>query len=346
MQAGLLTTALFVSSVATFLVGGTFADRTGPRRVNALGVALALAGNVAFALAPSYPVLLAARAVTGLGSGLAFTSGVSYIAGLYADDRSHFGLGLYGAGYPLGSALGVLGMGPAALATDWRGAFWISSAAIAVVLALWLAAPQTRRRRPAGTLLDALGCGNCWWTSLQHGAGFGLVVAAGTWVTVYLLREFDLSLGVSGALGSALLLVAMLARSFGGYLLSREHVATRMTMRVAQLVILTGIALLAWPARPLAAALLGAVLVGLGGGIPYSAVFNTAAASLPKAPGSAQGLAAVGGTLGTLVFAPVMGYAVQTWGFWSAWLLLGTISVAALVGTFLMRGEEEAAARG
>lgn len=342
VQAGLLTTALFLTSVVTFLGGGSLADRTGPWRINALGVALALAGNVLFALAPSYPWLLAAKAVTGLGSGLAFTSGMSYVAAQYGERRSHLAVGLYGAGYPLGGAIGVLTMAPLAVLTDWRGAFWISSAAIAVALALWAMTPHVAATRPAGSVLQALSCPNCWWTSVQHAGGFGLVVAAGTWVTVYLLREFALPLDLSGVLGSLLLLIAVFARTFGGWLLVHEHLATRAVMRIGQVVILAGLALLALPARPLPLALAGALAVGLGGGIPYAAVFNTAAASLPKAPGSAQGLAAIGGTVGILIFAPAMGYAVQTWGFWAAWLVLGTVAGTALFGTFVMRGEEEA----
>jgi predicted MFS family arabinose efflux permease len=112
-------------------------------------------------------------------------------------------------------------------------------------------------------------------------------------------------------------------------------------MRGAQLTILLGVALIALPDRPLPIALAGAALLGLGGGIPYSAVFNTAAASLPSAPSAATSLAAMGGLLGTLIGAPAMGYAIQTWGFSWAWLILGVISTGALAVTFVMRGEEQ-----
>jgi predicted MFS family arabinose efflux permease len=112
-------------------------------------------------------------------------------------------------------------------------------------------------------------------------------------------------------------------------------------MRLAQLVILCGLAALALPERPLPLALAGTALVGLGAGLPYAAVFNTAAASSARAPGPAQGLTAVGGTVGALAGAPLLGYAVQTWGFSAAWAVLAGISAAALAGTFVMQGEEE-----
>ncbi len=207
--------------------------------------------------------------------------------------------------------------------------------------AAWWRVPTVPRVARPGNIRDALRCRNCWWTSLQHAAGFGLAIASGTWITVYLLREFHLPLELSGLLGSLLLVLAVLARPFGGLLLARERLPARRVMRIGDLAIVAGVALLGFPDRPLAVALGGAILVGLGVGLPYSAVFNTAAASLPGAPGAAQGLAAVGGTAAVMVGAPAMGYAVQTFGFWAAWLFVGAVSAVAFVGTGFMRGEEE-----
>jgi nitrate/nitrite transporter NarK len=200
-----------------------------------------------------------------------------------------------------------------------------------------------RAHRAAGSLADVIRCANCWWASLQHAAGFGLGMASGTWITVYLLREFGLPLEMAALLGALLLAFTMAARPVGGYLLSNEHLPTKVVMRLSQLAILAGFAALALPGRPLSAALAGTILVGLGAGLPYAAVFNTAAASARDAPGPAQGLAAVGGTVGALVGAPVIGYAVQTWGFTAAWAILAATSLAALGGSFVMRGEEELA---
>ena len=138
-----------------------------------------------------------------------------------------------------------------------------------------------------------------------------------------------------------LLDLAVLARALGGWLLTLEHMRTKLVMRAGDISIITGVVLLALPARPLPVALAGAVLVGIGVGLPYSAVFNSAAASLPSAPAAAQGLAAVGGTAGVMIGAPVMGFAVQTFGFSSAWAFVGAIASVALAATFLMRGEEE-----
>lgn len=114
-----------------------------------------------------------------------------------------------------------------------------------------------------------------------------------------------------------------------------------MVMRSAQLLILAGLVLLAFPERPLVIALLGATAVGFGGSVSYAAVFNTAAASLPGAPGAAQGFTALGGFVSILVGAPAMGLAIQTLGFAAAWIILATVSVTALLVSFLMLGEED-----
>jgi len=342
LGAGLLSSALFTSYMATTLLTTGLADRVGPKRMVGIGLGVSAAGTLLFAISEVYPLALFAKAVQGVGSALAFVAAARYIAGLYRERRSHLALGLYGAGFPLGSAMALFAMPAlAAVLGGWRGAFAAEAVFVSAVAGAWWSAPAVPSVARPGNIRDALRCGNCWWTSLQHAAGFGLAIASGTWITVYLLREFALPLELSGLLGSILLVLAVLARPAGGLLIAREHLPTRIVMRLGDLAIVVGVAALALPDRPLAFALAGALLVGIGVGLPYSAVFNTAAASLPKAPGAAQGLAAIGGTAGVMLGAPAMGYAVQTFGFWAAWLFVGVVALSALAGTFFMRGEEE-----
>jgi nitrate/nitrite transporter NarK len=346
VQLGLIATALYLAAGVPMLFFGDVADRFGPKAVNTWGIVLVVAGTAGMALAPTYPALLATRAVSGIGAGLGLLGGLRYIGRRYEGQSAHFGTGLYGGGFPLGSAVALWTVPPVAATTDWRVAFLATALVMVAIVALWVRVPAVPRMARPGNMLVAVRDGNCWWTFVQHAAGFGLVLAAGAWVSVFLIREFGLPLAVSGILGSLLLVVAFLARPLGGLLVSRDILSTLAVMRVAQLVVLGGIGLLVLPDRPLALALLGTVAVGFGGGIPYAAVFNTAAASLPGAPAAAQGLTALGGLVSALVAAPAMGYAIQTWGFSPAWLLLASVSVVALAGTFVMRGEEQFAAAG
>jgi len=343
LQAGLLPTALFVSAVVTMLATATLADRIGAKRMNVFGVGFSLASNLLFAAGPTYETVLLAKAIGGIGSGMAFVGGVRYVAGLYPGARSHFGQGLYGAGYPLGTAVGLQLMPPLALAFGgWRGAFGASSILILAVLVgyAWLA-PTVPRSVLPGDIRDAIRDGNAWWCFVQHAAGFGLALATGSWISVYILHEFDTSLVVAGALGAFVLLAGVFMRPLGGWLVARRRTTTVALMRLSQLLNLVGLVVLALPGRPLAVALLGGVIVGVGVALPYAAVFNTASASLPRAPGAAQSLTAVGGTVGAVVGAPVMGLAIERLSFSAAWLAIALVPLAALVGTFFIRGEED-----
>ena len=341
VQLGLIATALYVAAGVPMLFFGDISDRVGPKAVNLWGVVLVVLGTVGTAVAPTYLLLLVTRAVTGIGAGLGLLGGLRYVGRRYEGDRAHLGTGLYGGGFPLGSAVALWTVPPLAAATDWRTAFLLSALVMVCIVALWLRVPAVPPLPRPGSMVVAIRDGNCWWTFVQHSAGFGLVLAAGAWISVFLLREFGLPLAASGILGSVLLVVAFIARPLGGYLVSRRIFATLTVMRYAQLIVLAGIALLVLPDRPLVVAVLGAIAVGLGGGIPYAAVFNTAAASLPQAPAAAQGLTALGGLVSALVAAPAMGYAIQTWGFSAAWLLLSVLSIVAFFATFFMRGEEQ-----
>jgi nitrate/nitrite transporter NarK len=233
-------------------------------------------------------------------------------------------------------------MPPLALAfSGWRGAFVASSALLIAVLIgyAWLA-PAVPRVSVPGTIRDALRDGNSWWCFVEHAAGFGLALATGSWISVYILREFDTSLVLAGALGAFVLIAGVFMRPLGGWLVARRRLTTVALMRGSQLLNLAGLALLALPGRPLPIALAGGVAVGIGVALPYAAVFNTAAASLPRAPGAAQSLTATGGTFGAVVGAPVMGAAIERLGFSAAWIVIAVVPLAALIGTFFIRGEE------
>lgn len=345
MQAGFLPTALFFTAVVTMLSTATLADRIGAKRMNVVGVSFALASNLLFAIGPTYETLLLAKAVGGIGSGLAFLGGVRYIAGLYPGARSHFGQGLYGAGYPLGSAIGLQLMPPLALAFNgWRGAFVMSSVLLLGVLIVYASfAPAVPRVVVPGTIRDALRNGNAWWCFVEHAAGFGLALATGSWISVYILREFGTSLVAAGALGAFVLVAGVFMRPFGGWLVARRRTTTSALMRGSQVLNLVGLALLALPGRPLPVALSGGIALGVGVALPYAAVFNTAAASLRRAPGAAQSLTAAGGTFGAVIGAPLMGAFIERLGFSAAWIAIAIIPFAALIGTFFMSGEEQLA---
>lgn len=70
------------------LTGGLLGDLFGRRRVFVVGVAMFAAGSLACGLAPDGTVLIAARAITGLGAALLLPASLSILAATYPDARS------------------------------------------------------------------------------------------------------------------------------------------------------------------------------------------------------------------------------------------------------------------
>ena len=119
--AGLLFTAQSIGFLCTVLFGGYLADRAGLRLVILAGQALLAGGLALFAVAGSFPVAVAAYAVTGAAGGLVEIASNTLVSDLHPDTRVSslnllhifFGLGgLAGplvSGFMLSSGTGLAG---------------------------------------------------------------------------------------------------------------------------------------------------------------------------------------------------------------------------------------------
>jgi MFS transporter, DHA2 family, methylenomycin A resistance protein len=124
---------------AVMLTAGSMADRRGARRVFLIGLAGFAAGSAACAAAPSLPVLIAARAVQGLGASALLPCSLALIVHRFPDpgDRAR-ALGVWGALGSAGVALGpVLGGGLIAVA-GWRSIFLVNIPVCVVTAGLLL----------------------------------------------------------------------------------------------------------------------------------------------------------------------------------------------------------------
>src|SRR5204863_7125589 len=96
---------------------GVLASRVGPRRVVLLGLTLMSAASVAFAFAPSAPLLWLARFLQGLGSAASWSGGLGWLLAVTPRERrgavlgSAMGAAVFGAllGPPLGGLASILG---------------------------------------------------------------------------------------------------------------------------------------------------------------------------------------------------------------------------------------------
>jgi len=135
--AGLLGTAFGLARFAVALPAALLAERIGFTRVLQAGIAFFAAGSVLSAVAPSLPVLLAARACLGLGSGINNIISVLYLlqSGPVAQRNRRANLCELSviAGMAVSSELGGFVGGR----WGWRESFWLAAA---LFMAAWLLA--------------------------------------------------------------------------------------------------------------------------------------------------------------------------------------------------------------
>jgi nitrate/nitrite transporter NarK len=338
--AGLLTTGIFLSHGGIQITGGSISDRFGPRRLMPVALAIVTAGNVALGLSTSYWQLLAWKIFVGLGTGTCFVAGARYITSMFAGSRLHAAQGFYGGSVLLGSGFVVFAVPLLLARLGWRGVFFFSAALAAAAGLVWIllaSEPPLVQRKPA-PLARMLHNPQLWLLGLAQMASFGLVIVVGGWVTAYLSSSFHLSLQRAGRIGSAVLVIGIVSRPLGGLLLPKF--GHKLTIRTGLVLNATACLIFASGSASLARASIGVILLGLGGGLPYAAVFNRAGALYPDRAGAAMGLVNMLGILMILAAPPLIGQMVEwsksfTYSFWA----LATFTVIALVGTLAIYKE-------
>ncbi|RAK61059.1 MFS transporter [Phenylobacterium hankyongense] len=130
---------------ALVLSGGAAADRYGRKRVFIVGVAVFTAASLACALAPSLPVLIAARAVQGIGAALMTPASLALLGATFEEKGRGQAVGIWAGAGGLMSALGPVLGGWLTDTVSWRAVFVINLPIAAV--AVWLVAAGARESR-------------------------------------------------------------------------------------------------------------------------------------------------------------------------------------------------------
>ena len=147
-QAGLTVSIVILVLAAGAWVWGPLSDRWGRKNTLVLASALVSVPTLASALAPTFGVLLACRAVQGLCMPGLLTVGAPYVVEVFGPRLGGRAMGLYITALVSGGIIGRVGVALVATATGWRwpvGALALLPAAGAVVMARTL--PHARPRR-------------------------------------------------------------------------------------------------------------------------------------------------------------------------------------------------------
>ncbi|MFI5797577.1 MFS transporter [Streptomyces sp. NPDC051677] len=139
--------------LASLLISsGALADRFGRRRVFQCGLAVFGAASLLCALAPSAGVLVAARALQGVGASMLSPVALAIVVNAMPDPKERAqAIGIWASVFGLSMAAGPVTGGALLAGLDWRALFWINAPVIAAALllsAVFVPESRAQRARP------------------------------------------------------------------------------------------------------------------------------------------------------------------------------------------------------
>src|ERR1700683_2957554 len=140
--------AYVLSYAVLLLTGAAIGDRFGRKRMFTAGIALFTVSSAAAALAPTIGLLIAARAVQGVGAAIATPLTLTLLADAFPPNQRGLALGVWSGISGIAVALGPLVGGAVIQLSSWHWIFWIS-APMGSVLAPLAMARRGERQAPA-----------------------------------------------------------------------------------------------------------------------------------------------------------------------------------------------------
>src|SRR5437763_12853824 len=118
--------AYVLAYAVLLLTGAALGDRLGRTRMFISGIALFTASSAAAALAPSIDLLIAARALQGVGAAIVTPLTLTLLADAFPPAQRGIALGVWSGISGVAVALGPLVGGAVVQAASWHWIFWIN----------------------------------------------------------------------------------------------------------------------------------------------------------------------------------------------------------------------------
>ena len=237
---------------ALLLLGGALGDHFGRKRLLLIGTSIFAITSLVCALAPSLPILLAARAAQGVGAALLLPNSLALLNAAFQGEKRGRAVGIWAAAGAAAAAIAPLIGGWLVGTVGWPAIFYINlPLALGAILIAGRFVAESReagagRTDYAGALLATAGLGGLTyaltlWSATRHfGGQAGISLAGGTVALAFFLwnehhrgsrammplalfegRCFSglnlLTFLLYGAFGAAMLLIPYVLISSGGY---------------------------------------------------------------------------------------------------------------------------------
>ncbi len=174
---------------ALILIGGSLGDHFGRNRIFRIGIIIFSASSFVCGIAPTVEVLIAARAVQGIGGALMVPGSLAIISASFPAEKRGQAIGTWSSFGTITTIVGPALGGYLAGAGLWRGVFFINIP-LAIVSVFALArVPETKDERAPrqldypGTTMIAVGLAGLTYGTI----GLGQTNSAGTFNTMALL---------------------------------------------------------------------------------------------------------------------------------------------------------------
>ena len=176
---------------ALLLLGGALGDHFGRRRLLVIGTSIFAITSLVCALAPSLPILLAARAAQGIGAALLLPNSLALLNAAYSGEKRGRAVGIWAAAGAAAAAVAPLIGGWLVGTVGWPAIFYINLplALGAVALAMKFVAESREagagRTDYPGALLATLGLGGLtyaltlWSATRQFGTAAAIALGTG-----------------------------------------------------------------------------------------------------------------------------------------------------------------------
>jgi MFS family permease len=300
VQVGAAVAAVALAAVVARPLAGRLADARGHKPVMVGGILLCAATGALYALATTFPLLMAVRLLHGVGEAAVYTAGAAWLVAICPAERRGRVVGLFGIFMWTGITAGAL-VGVALAAAAGYGAVWLFLAAVPLVgLAAVAAAPAPPR--PEGPGGGPLLARSVWLPGAALSlASFGYAGLAGFAVLHLAARDVAGGIAAFNAFGVTYIGVRLVV---GGW--PDRFGAARVALWSA-VVEAVGLAVVAL-APNLAVAVVGGLVIGAGLSLLFPALALLVINATPEARrGSALGAFTSFWDLGIAVGAPVAG---------------------------------------